>query len=118
MRLELGLADVEPCAQILPDRPLALRLRRPAERGQVIGLDPRKIILGLGIDHPEHRVGVGPAMDMGNPEIVAGDGDRLRLFAPSRLVGGSGGDEEEGEREEQRTHSTLYPGEGRGPVRC
>ena len=77
MRLQLAVADVEPRAQILPDRLLALGLGGAAQRGEIVGLDAREVVLGLGVDHPEHRVGVGLALDVGDAPIVAGDRDPL-----------------------------------------
>jgi hypothetical protein len=73
--LELRGIDPEPLAQVLPDRALALGFGGAAERGQIIGLDAGKVVLGLGIDRAEHGIGVAFTPDMGDPPIVAGDGD-------------------------------------------
>ena len=59
----LGI-DEQPLAQVLPDRTLALGLGEAAEADQIVGLDPVEVVLGLGIDHPEHRIGVGLAHHM------------------------------------------------------
>ncbi len=71
--LEFRLADIEARPEILPNRLLAIRFRRPPERGQIIGFDTREIVLGLGVDHSEHRIGVRRALDMGDAEIVPGN---------------------------------------------
>ena len=69
--------------QILPDRALALRLGQPAHRVEVVGLDPVEVVLGLGVDHPEDRVGVGLPVDVGDAPVVPDDRDVARLGAPS-----------------------------------
>jgi hypothetical protein len=47
----------------------------------------------LGVDHAEHGVRVGLAIDVGDAPVVADDGDLLRLsFQPSRIgLGGRTG---------------------------
>ena len=70
---ELGRIDPEPLAQILPDQRLTLSLGAATEAGEVIQFDPVEVVLGLGIDHPEHGVGVGPTGDVRNAPIIADD---------------------------------------------
>ena len=84
--LQLIVADVEPSAQILPDCLLALRFGRAAQGGQVIRLDAREVVLGLRVDHAEHRVGVGLAVDVRDSPIVAGDRHASCLRTPSRKL--------------------------------
>ncbi len=71
--LQLWLADVEACAEVLPDGLFAFRFGGAAERGQVIRLDSRKVVLGLRIDRAEHGVGVGMSMHVRNAPVVAND---------------------------------------------
>ena len=73
LALQVYWIDEQALPQIGPDRGFALRFGQPAQVGQVVDFDPAKIILGLRIDHAEHRIGIAVAFDMGNPPIVAGD---------------------------------------------
>ena len=68
------------------------RTGRPGRPRKPKKILPRKlmiitIILGLSIDHAEHGVGVGLAVDVGDPPIVADDGDALGALLPSRGIG-------------------------------
>ena len=90
LHLQLGGVDIEPLAQIAPDRVFPLCLGGAAECGQVIRLDAREIVLGLGIDQPEHGIGITLPADVRNAPIVAGDRDARRLRSPARHIGGSG----------------------------
>ena len=51
----------------------------PAQCGEVIRLDAIEIVLGLRVDRAEHGIRIGPAVDVGDAPVVAGDGDRGRL---------------------------------------
>src|SRR2546429_692959 len=55
----------------------------PAERVQVVRLDAVEVVLGLGVLHPEHRVGVSLPIDVRDAPIVADDGDVARLALPA-----------------------------------
>ncbi len=79
--LQVGRIDEQFLAQIRPDRGFALRLGGAAQRGQVVGLHPVEVVLGLGIDHPEHGLCVGLAVHMGDAPVVADDGHRLGFLA-------------------------------------
>ena len=85
--LQLDRVDPEPLAQILPDRAFALGLGGAAQRGQQIGLDPREIVLRLGVDRAEHGIGIARAADMGDAPIVAGDGGARGEGIADRPVG-------------------------------
>ena len=50
---------------------------------EVVGLDPVEVVLGLGVDHPEHGVGVGLAVDVGDAPVVPDDRDARAPRAPS-----------------------------------
>ena len=89
--LQPGRIDEQALAQILPDRLLALGFGKAAQVDQIIGLDPVEVVFGLGIDHAEHGVGVGRAMDMGDAPLVAGDGDLGRRERGRRLGKGRAG---------------------------
>ena len=52
-------------------------------RVEVVGLDAVEVVLGLRVDHAEHRVGVGLAVDVRDAPVVADDGDALRLLLPA-----------------------------------
>ena len=71
--LQHNRVDEQLLAQIGKDRRQSLRLGRAAQRGHVVGLDAVEVVLGLGIGHAEHRVGVGLAVDVGDAPVVAGD---------------------------------------------
>ena len=51
--------------QVLPDGALPFGLGEPTRRVQVVGLDPVEVVLRLGVDHPEDRVGVGAGRGRG-----------------------------------------------------
>ena len=77
-----------------------------------VGFDPVEIVFGLGIDHAEHGVGVGLALDVRNAEIIAGDGNGGLVLVPTvSLWGGQGrGGDEGGEEGEAQDHApTLEP---------
>ncbi len=84
--LQILRIDKQPLPQILPHRLLALRLRRAAQRGQVIRLHPRKVVLALRIDHPEDRIRVRAAMHMRDAPIIPRNADGLRLVLPARRL--------------------------------
>ncbi len=81
-----GGIEVEPLAQVLPDRLLALGLGQPPERDEIIGLNAVEVVFGLGIDHSEHRIGIGWPMDMRDAPIVANDCRALRGRCPARSL--------------------------------
>ena len=59
-------------------------------RVDVVRLDAVEVVLGLRVDHAEHRVGVGLAVDVRDAPVVADDGDVLRLLLPAREFAGVG----------------------------
>ena len=61
-------------------------MHRAAERADVIALDPIEVILALGVDEPEHRIGIGMAMNMRNAPVITGDRDGLGFGLPARRV--------------------------------
>ncbi len=71
--LRLVDGHVEARAQVTEDRALALDLRQPAGRPDVVALDAREVILRLRIQHAEYCVGVGLAVYMRHAEVVADD---------------------------------------------
>ena len=75
--LQMRRIDEQPLAQILPQRAFALGLGQPAQIDQIIALDPRKIVLGLRIDHAVHRIGIGMPVNMRDAPFVARDGDAV-----------------------------------------
>jgi hypothetical protein len=85
--LQVCRIDEQPLAKIGPDRVLAVCFGATPERGQVIRLDPREIVLGLCVDQPEHRIRVGSPTDMRDPPVVARDRDARGLHLPPRYVG-------------------------------
>ena len=105
---ELGRVDPQPLAQILPERALALGFGEPAESGQIIGLDPVEVVLGLGIDRAEHRVGVGRPADMGDAPIVAGDRDPRRLRPPGGAARPALRRDGRGEEKEQKREQPAH----------
>src|ERR1019366_2008238 len=54
------------------------------------GLDAIEVVLGLGVDHAEYRIGVGLAVDMRDAPVVPDDGDVRRPQLPSSGFGGAG----------------------------
>ena len=99
---EVGGVDVEPGPQVLCECRAAFGLGEAAEGGQVVGLDPVEVVLGLGIGHAEHSVGVGAAVDVGDAPVVARDGDPGGDPAepgPIRCRGRRGGEQAEGGEE-------------------
>jgi hypothetical protein len=85
-RLVLGLdvfrIDEELHPQIAPDLRLAIGFSRPPLREQEVVFHPGEVVLGLRVDEAEDCIGVGLAMDVRNPPVVAGDDDVLRLRLP------------------------------------
>ena len=77
---------IDPGAQVAPDLALPPGEGPQAEIVEIIGLHPREVILGLGIDHAEHGVGVGAAVDMGDAVVVPHDGDPGRFRLPAGSV--------------------------------
>src|SRR3984957_294054 len=76
----------QPLPQILPDGSLALRLRPPPKRGQVIHLNPVEVILALREDHPEHSIRIARSMHMRDAPVVAHDCHSGRFGFPSDLL--------------------------------
>ena len=114
-RLEVCRIHVEAGAQVGPDRLLALGLGGAAERGQIVGLDPIEVVFGLGVDHAEHGIGIGPAADMRDAPVVARDRHPLRLPLPAGEVGvlcrdrgAGGGDEREDAKPPSRHPSESW----------
>ena len=106
LRLQFGIVDEQPLAQIGVDRILDIRFARSfrgaAEGGEIIRLDPRKIILGLRIDQPEHRIGIGASLDVRNAPVIAGDRHARGFGLPPRHIGiGRRGGGQQGDRDQQ-----------------
>ena len=76
--------DEQSCAQVAVEGGFTLGLRQPTEAHEVVALDSIEIVLRLRIDHAEHRVSVGFAVDMCDAPIVADDVDLLRMLLPAR----------------------------------
>jgi hypothetical protein len=85
-RRQLRRVDEQPLPQVGPHRALAVHLRQAAERAHVVALDAREVVLGLGVHEPEHRVGVGLAVDVRHAPRVADDGHARGARAPARGV--------------------------------
>src|SRR5487761_687235 len=95
----------------------AARFRAQAERVHVVGFHPLEVVLGLGILHAEHRIGVGFAVHMGDAPVLPVEGDVLRLLLPARdrlwtrlrlgLLEGAGGGNAEDEDEDGFRHAGL-----------
>ena len=103
--------------QVAVDRRFALGFGQPSQRVDVVGLDAVEVVLGLGVGHAEHRVGVGFAMDVGDPPGVARDADLggLLLQAAHLVgIGRRGGDEAADEQGQgQIAHGDLRYSVGR-----
>ena len=112
LRLHAVGVDEELHPQVAVDRGLALGLRQAAHRVDVVRLDAIEVVLGLRVDHPEDRVGVGLAVDVRDAPVVADDGDVLGLLLPACDVGFRGGLERAGDgtcdqQESDLLHSDL-----------
>ena len=70
--------------QVLVDFGLALGLRQPSHRVDVVRLDAIEVVLGLRVLHAEDSVGVRLSVDVRDAPIVADDGDIPRFFLPAR----------------------------------
>src|SRR5882724_12034964 len=57
--------------------------RREPQTIEVVALDAAEVILGLRIDHSEHRVRVGFAVDMRDAPVVADDANILGMLPPA-----------------------------------
>ena len=91
LRLQLGRIDEQLHAQVAPDRTFAFGFGETALRVDEVGFDPVEVVFGLGIDHAEHGVGVGLALDVRNAEIIAGDGNGGPVLVPAGAVRGGQG---------------------------
>ena len=119
--------DEEPLPQVAPDRVLPLGLGESSHRVEVVHLDPIEVVLGLRIDHPEHRVGVGGARDVRDPPVVAGDrhcggarlppGDLVARRARGCATGEEGCNECGDERSGQEAHEAQQTGHWRSRER-
>src|SRR5262249_51766670 len=58
---------------------LAFGLGHSAETDQVVGLDTVEIVLGLRVDHAEHRIGIALALDMRDAQVIARNRNLCRL---------------------------------------
>ena len=101
LRLQLGRIDEQLHPEVAPDGAFALGLGQAALRVDEVGFDAIEIILRLGVDHAEHGVGVGLALDVGDAPIITGDGDSGLAGGPA--IGFGRGQRRDGEngREEQ-----------------
>ena len=59
---------------------LTFDLGQPADRPDVVALDPREVVLALGVEQPEDRVGVALAVHVRHPEVVPVDDDVPRAL--------------------------------------
>jgi len=82
-RFEIRRIDKQPLAQVTVDRTLAVGLGQAPQGVQVVGLNAPEVVLGLRVDQPEYRFGIGGGADMGDAPIVANDGDRMRFLLPA-----------------------------------
>jgi hypothetical protein len=57
--------------QVLINLRFALGLGHATQRSEVVHLHAIEVVLGLRVDHPEHRVGVALAVHMRDAPIVA-----------------------------------------------
>jgi hypothetical protein len=109
--LHLGRIDEQPHAQVAPDLLLALRFGETPHGVEVVHLDPVEVVLRLRVDHAEHGVGVGSPPNVGDPPLVARDGDVVGAGLPAGLVqaGGSARGEREGENDGELLHEGHIP---------
>ena len=109
--------DEQSLAQVGPQRRLAVGLGEAAEAGQIVRLDPREVILGLGVDHAIDRVGVGVAADVGDAPFVAGDGCAMGLRGRCRRGTGVHRGERHGNRDSVCRRSPCHrPPSRSGPI--
>ena len=103
--LQVHRIDEQLHAQVLIDRALPFGLGQAAHGVQVVGLDAVEVVFRLGVDHAEHRIGVGGAMHMGDAPVVTDDADPLRFAAPAGQISGFGRvGESAGPTQENRYH--------------
>ena len=110
MGAQVGLVDEEPHAEVAVEFSLAFDLGEATEGVEVVELDAREIVLGLRVEKTEDGVGVGPAVDVRDAPVVAGEGDVARVLLPAgEVVGGVSGESGEGHEQE----AGEFHGEGR-----
>src|SRR5438477_303780 len=107
--LQLAVADVQLRTKVLPDCLLAFGFGGASEAGEIIRFDPRKIILGLRIDHSEDRIGINFPMDVRDSPVVAHDGHMRGLETPSLELGRRCCGKEKKEREESGSGGLTHP---------
>ena len=69
-------------AQVPPDLCFSLGLGQATLRVEEIHLDPVEVVFGLSVDHAEHGVRVGLAVDVWDAPVVSDDRDALGLLLP------------------------------------
>ena len=88
LRLQAARIDEQSLAKIAVNRRLSLRLRQQPQAVEVVALDAAEVILRLRVDHAEHRIGVGFAVDMRDAPVIADDADIFRMLPPARILTG------------------------------
>ena len=102
-------------AQIPIDLAFPLRFGEAAHRIDEVRLDAIEIVLRLRVHQPEHRIGVGLAVNVGDAPGVARDRDVPRLALPPneiwiRRLSRRGGDDGRGKNEREILHSCTDVG--------
>ncbi len=81
--------DEQPPTKIAVNGRLAFGLRREPKTVEVVVLDAREVVFRLGVDHSEHRVRIGFAVDMRDAPVVADDADILGMLLPTHGFAGA-----------------------------
>ena len=64
---------VQPRTHVAVDRRLAIDLRQAPGGPDVVAFDAREVVFGLRVQHAEHGIGIGLAVHVRHPEVVADD---------------------------------------------
>ena len=100
--------------EVLVDRGLALRLRQPSHRVQVVGLDPIEVVLGLRVHEAEDGVGVRPAVHVRDAPIIPDDRDVPGLLLPAGDVLGQRDGESGDNQQRESLHAISLAGAAGG----
>ncbi len=135
-RLHLLGVDEELHAQVPEDRGLALGLGEPALGEEEVALDAGEVVLGLGVEQAEDRVGVRRRRHVRDAPVVPDDGHAARPRLPAldlrRIrgrgggggrgrgsgvrLGAAGGEEEDEEREQEPARRARHRRVGHGDL--
>ncbi len=122
LRLQIVRVDEQLHAEVAPDLGLAFRLGQSAHAVHEVRFDAIEVVFGLRVDHAEHRVRVGLAVDVWHTPVVTDDGDALGALLPGghlRIHRGRGlrraarRADDQGEQKDELLHAGIVP-----QVRC